>query len=60
MKETNEGPKIDESKFGFVTYKKLVVFGDREVGKSCLIQRLQNDSFLEGNEEDTPSKYFSY
>lgn len=41
---------IDESKFDFISYKKLVVFGESKVGKSCLIQRLENNTFLEENE----------
>lgn len=31
----------------FVSYRKIVVFGDTQVGKSALIQRLEKDEFLE-------------
>ncbi|MCQ2820335.1 MAG: hypothetical protein MJ252_23965 [archaeon] len=43
---------LDMKKFDFTSYKKLVVFGDSKVGKSCLLQRLENDIFLEEKEND--------
>ena len=29
-----------------ITYKKLLLVGDREVGKTCFIKKLQNDNFI--------------
>lgn len=48
---------LDESKFDFITYKKLVVFGDSKVGKSCFLSRLENNTFLEENENDSKIYY---
>lgn len=29
-----------------ITYKKLLLVGDREVGKTCFINKLKNDNFI--------------
>ena len=54
--EKSENNTLDESKFDFISYRNLVVFGDEKVGKTCLIQRLENDTFLDDSDEDSESK----
>lgn len=56
MEKAPQKGVLDDEKFDFITYKKLVVFGDSKVGKSCFLSRLENNTFLEENENASKIK----